>query len=214
MPRASPSTFARLITMNFWNQNFSVAGYKYGTAPNAFLAEQQPRFKPGGDVLVPGDGEGRNGVWLAQQGHRVTAMDGSEVGLQKAQSLASERGVALHTELGDLADWTPDPASFDAVVLVFVHLQPAIRARAHRRLAAALRPGGWLLLEGFHPQQLQHRSGGPKDPSMLFTPELLRDDFAGLLEEQLAWQGELTLNEGPGHQGLAHTTRWLGWAPG
>lgn len=198
--------------MNFWDQNFSIGGYKYGTAPNAFLVEQQQRFQPGSAVLVPGDGEGRNGVWLAQQGHRVTAMDGSAVGLHKAQALATERGVAVHTVLGDLADWTPEPRSFDAVVLVFVHLPPAIRVGAHRRLAAALRPGGWLLLEGFHPQQLQHRSGGPKDPAMLFTPELLRDDFAGLLEEKLAWEGEVALDEGPGHQGLAHTTRWLGRA--
>jgi SAM-dependent methyltransferase len=202
------------LAVNFWDQNFSIGGYKYGTAPNAFLVEQQQRFQPGSDVLVPGDGEGRNGVWLAQQGHRVTAMDGSAVGLHKAQALATERGVAMYSVLGDLADWTPEPCSFDAVVLVFVHLSPAIRAGAHRRLAAALRPGGWLLLEGFHPQQLRHRSGGPKDPAMLFTPELLRDDFAGLLEEELAWQGEVMLDEGPGHQGLAHTTRWLGRASG
>jgi 2-polyprenyl-3-methyl-5-hydroxy-6-metoxy-1,4-benzoquinol methylase len=159
--------------------------------------EQQQRFKPGSVVLVPGDGEGRNGVWLAQQGHRVTATDGSAVGLNKEQALATERGVAMHTALGDLADWAPEPGSLDAVVLVFVHLPPAIRVGTHRRLAAALRPGGWLLLEGFHPQQLQHRSGGPKDPATLITPELLRDDFAGLLEEELAWQGEVALDEGP-----------------
>lgn len=192
--------------MNFWDQNFSVAGFKYGTAPNAFLVEQAHRLKPGCDVLVPGDGEGRNGVWLAQQGHRVTAMDGSAVGLEKAQALAAERGVALQTVLGDLTDWAPAPASVDAVVLTFVHLPIAIRAAAHRRLAAGLRPGGLLILESFHPQQLQHRSGGPKDAAMLYTPELLSEDFAGL-EELLSWQGEVTLDEGPGHQGLAHVTR-------
>lgn len=199
--------------MNFWDQNFAAAGYKYGTAPNAFLVWQSPRIPPGSDVLVPGDGEGRNGVWLAQQGHRVTAMDGSAVGLHKAQTLAAERGVVLQTVLGDLADWTPEPASFDAVVLTFVHLPPSIRAGAHRRLAAALRPGGCLLLEAFHPRQLQHTSGGPKDPAMLFAPELLRADFAGLLDERMAWEGEATLDEGPGHQGRAHLTRWIGCVP-
>ncbi|MBU4181356.1 MAG: class I SAM-dependent methyltransferase [Gammaproteobacteria bacterium] len=197
--------------MNFWDQNFSVAGFKYGTAPNAFLVGQAHRLKRGSEVLVPGDGEGRNGVWLAQQGHRVTAMDGSAVGLQKAQTLAMERDVALQTALGDLADWAPAPASFDAVVLTFVHLPPAIRAGAHRRLAAGLRPGGLLILESFHPQQLQHRSGGPKDVSMLYTPASLRDDFAGL-DEVLSWHGETMLDEGPGHQGLAHVTRWIGQA--
>jgi hypothetical protein len=202
-----------LRAMNFWDQNFAVQGYKYGTAPNAFLVWQAPRLPPQSAVLVPGDGEGRDGVWLAQQGHRVTAMDGSSVGLQKAQVLAAERGVPLQTVLGDLSDWAPAPASFDAVVLTFVHLPPAIRADAHRRLAAALRPGGLLLLEAFHPLQLQHSSGGPKDATMLYSPELLRADFAGQLEELMAWQGKVTLDEGPGHQGTAHVIRWIGRAP-
>jgi len=195
--------------MNFWDQNFSVAGFKYGSAPNAFLVEQAQRLKPGADVLVPGDGEGRNGVWLAQQGHRVTAMDGSTVGLQKAQALAAERGVTIGTVLGDLADWTPAPAAFDAVVLTFVHLPPAIRAGAHMRLVAALRPGGWLILEAFHPLQLPLTSGGPKDPAMLYTLDLLRGDFAGLMEV-MAWQGATMLDEGPGHQGSAQVVRWIG----
>ncbi|MCG2654100.1 MAG: class I SAM-dependent methyltransferase, partial [Hydrogenophaga sp.] len=149
--------------MNFWDQNFSVAGFKYGTAPNAFLVGQAHRLKRGSEVLVPGDGEGRNGVWLAQQGHRVTAMDGSAVGLQKAQTLAMERDVALQTALGDLADWAPAPASFDAVVLTFVHLPPAIRAGAHRRLGAGLPAGGLLMLGGFAPRPLQPRRGGAQD---------------------------------------------------
>ena len=199
--------------MNFWDHNFAVAGFKYGTAPNAFLVAQAHRLPPGADVLVPGDGEGRNGVWLAQQGHRVTSMDGSSVGLQKAQALAAERNVTLETALGDLVDWSPAPAAFDAVVLTFVHLPPAIRADAHRRLAAGLRPGGVLVLEAFHPLQLDHRSGGPKDAAMLYTPETLRQDFSGL-DELLAWSGEVTLDEGPGHQGLAHVTRWIGRAAG
>jgi len=197
--------------MNFWDHNFSGAGFKYGTAPNAFLVEQAHRLTPGCDVLVPGDGEGRNGVWLAQQGHRVTAMDGSVVGLQKAQALAAERGVTLHTVLGDLAEWVPKPASVDAVVLTFVHLPPSIRAAAHQRLAAGLRPGGLLILESFHTLQLQHHSGGPKDPAMLYTPALLGEDVSDL-DELLLWHGEVVLDEGPGHQGLAHVTRFVGRA--
>lgn len=199
--------------MNFWDQNFSIPGYKYGTAPNAFVVQQAHRLPPAAAVLVPGDGEGRNSVWLAQQGHRVTAMDASAVGLQKAQALAAGHGVTMDVVQADLIDWTPTPASADAVVLTFVHLPPAIRAPAHRRLAGALRPGGWLLLEAFHPLQLGHTSGGPKAPDMLYTLAMLREDFAQLLTEALAWEGEVMLDEGPGHQGLAHVTRWIGRAP-
>lgn len=196
--------------MNFWDERFAEPGYKYGTEPNAFLREHSSAWPAGQRVLVPGDGEGRNGVWLAQQGHQVTAVDSSSVGLAKAQALARQRGVTLTTHQADLAHWVPEPASVDAVVLVFMHLPSPVRRLAHPQLAAALRPGGTLLLEAFHPAQLAHRSGGPKDEDMLVTPDLLAADFAGLLRATLSWHGEVTLDEGPGHQGLAHVTRWVG----
>lgn len=196
--------------MNFWDQRFSEPGFKYGTEPNAFLHESAQRLAPGSTVLVPGDGEGRNGVWLAQQGHAVTSVDNSRVGLQKTQTLAAERGVALRTAQVDLADWSPAAASVDAVVLIYVHLPASIRERAHRALAQGLKPGGWLILEAFHPLQLKHSSGGPKEVDMLVTPEQLTAEFAGLLHPVLAWHGEVALSEGPGHQGPAHVTRWLG----
>lgn len=195
--------------MTIWDQRFAEPGYKYGTEANAFLMEAAQRLAPASTVLVPGDGEGRNGVWLASQGHVVTSVDNSTVGLQKAQALATRQGVALATQLVDLAHWAPAPASVDAVVLIYVHLPGSFRAAAHRALAQGLKPGGWLVLEAFHPLQLQHRSGGPQDVDMLYTPEQLTADFAGL-DTVLAWQGETTLAEGPGHQGLAHVTRWLG----
>ena len=198
-----------LGSMTFWDQQFGVQGYKYGTHPNAFLVAQAHRLQPASDVLVPGDGEGRNGAWLAQQGHRVTAMDGSAVGLEKARALAASRGVQLHTVQADLADWTPAADSADAVVLTFVHLPPTIRAAAHRRLMQALRPGGLLLLEAFHPRQLPLRSGGPKDEAMLYTLSMLRQDFAGL-DECLGEEVETHLDEGPGHQGPAQVVRWIG----
>ena len=129
-------------TLNFWDQRFAEPGYKYGTAPNAFLREQAYRLAPASRALVPGDGEGRNGVWLASQGHGVTAVDSSQVDLQKARELAASRGVALATELADLNDWTPGVASLDAVVLIYTHLPGTIRQAAHRRPEQGLRPGG------------------------------------------------------------------------
>lgn len=196
--------------MNFWDQQFSVEGFKYGTAPNAFVRSQAHHLPAGARVLVPGDGEGRNSVWLAQQGYQVLAMDASAVGLQKAQTLAAERGVALQTVLADLADWEPEPGAFDAVVLTFVHLPPALRTTAHQRLARALRSGGLLLLEAFHPQQLGRSSGGPKQLDLLYTLAELRADFAGLLSEDLGEECEVLLDEGPGHQGAALVTRFMG----
>ena len=196
--------------MNFWDQRFSEPGFKYGTEPNAFVRKQAVLLPPGSRLLLPGDGEGRNGVWLAQQGHQVTSVDMSAVGLQKAAALAAQRGVSLSTELVDLAHWAPEPDQFDAVLLVFTHLPRRIRRDAHRRLARGLKPGGRLIIEAFHPEQMCLTSGGPRDVDMLYTPEQLSDDFAGLLAALQVWQGEITLSEGPGHQGLAVVTRWVG----
>lgn len=199
--------------MTFWNQAYDMADYKYGTAPNAFVRAQSALLRPGSRVLVPGDGEGRNGVWLATQGHDVLSVDGSSVGLAKARTLADRHGVPLATECADLAHWTPAPESFDAVVLTYVHLPSSIRTDVHRRLAAALRPGGWLILEAFTPLQLGYTSGGPKDPDMLYTTAALTQDFSGLLREEIVREGVVTLDEGPGHQGPAHVVRWLSQAP-
>jgi SAM-dependent methyltransferase len=198
----------------FWNQRYAEPGYKYGTEPNAFLREQAVRLPAGAQVLVPGDGEGRNSVWLAAQGHQVLAVDVAEVGLAKARQLALAQGDAisarLRTQWADLAEWQPPAGRFDAVVLTYVHLPSAIRTAAHRRLAAALKPGGRLIIEAFHPRQLGRPSGGPKELDMLITLSQLRTDFHGLLRETLGRETEVLLDEGPGHQGAAFVTRWLG----
>lgn len=194
----------------FWDQRFAEPGYKYGTEPNAFLLAQAGRLRPAGRVLVPGDGEGRNGVWLAEQGHTVLSMDSSGVGLSKVQALAAQRGVSVDIEQGDLAYWAPVPGAWDAVVLTYVHLPTAIRQAAHRRLVQGLSADGWFLLEAFHPLQLQHHSGGPRDPDMLYTVAQLREDLSPWCEEVIGWEGPVELREGPGHQGTAYVTRWLG----
>ena len=200
-------------TMNFWEQAFDTPHYKYGTEPNAFLRAQAHRLHAGSTVLVPGDGEGRNGVWLARQGHAVLSVDSSAVGLRKARALAAAQGVQLGTLEADLAAWTPAPASADAVVLIYVHLPAVLRSTVHSTLARALRPGGWLLLEAFHPGQLQYQSGGPKDAALLYTLAQLRTDFGAVLHEVLAEECTVQLDEGPGHHGPGHVVRWLGQAP-
>ena len=197
--------------MNHWDQAYSdVEGYKYGEQPNAFLKEQAHRIPARARVLLPGDGEGRNGVWLAEQGHQVCALDNSAVGLAKAEALAHRRQVTLQTVLVDLADWQPEPASADAVVLTYLHLPPPLRTPVMHKLVQALKPGGVLLLEAFHPRQLQYNSGGPKNEAMLYTLDMLHGDLAADMQERLASESETLLDEGPGHQGPAYVTRWIG----
>jgi hypothetical protein len=197
--------------MSFWNAQFATPGFKYGTAPNEFLREQAFRIPPHGSVLVPGDGEGRNGVWLAEQGHSVTAVDISDVGLAKARALAAERGVVIETIVADLAEWEPAEQSIDAVVLTYVHFPADVRGIIHRKLFSALRIGGVLILEAFHPSQLGPGRFGPKDVTMLVTLDLLRSDLASVpnaaFEELVAWEGTIRLDEGRGHQGDGQVTR-------
>lgn len=195
-----------------WNERFSAPGHKYGTEPNAFVRQQAALLAPASRVLVPGDGEGRNGVWLASQGHQVLALDYADAGLNKARALAEERGVArLYTaQWADLSAWTPPEQRFDAVVLIYCHLPAAVRRVAYPQLARLLSPGGWCIVEGFHPQQLQgYSSGGPKDADMLLTLAELRAEMDGVLDEIGAFEGEVPLFEGSGHQGPAYLTRWV-----
>ncbi|HET8695650.1 MAG TPA: class I SAM-dependent methyltransferase [Aquabacterium sp.] len=203
----------------FWNQKFEGDAYKYGEQPNAFLKQEAGRIRPHANVLVPGDGEGRNGVWLAEQGHQVVSVDCSDVGLVKAQDLARRRGVErqVQTRLADLTEWRPAPQAFDAVVVCYLHLPSSQRPAVMANLLQALKPGGLLVLEAFHPNQLGLTSGGPKDVDLLYTLQALRDDashsdVAGA--ELLGWEGEVDLNEGPFHQGRAQVTRWIWQAAG
>lgn len=196
---------------DFWDEQFSRPGFKYGTEPNAFLGEQAARLCPRSVVLVPGDGEGRNGVWLAEEGHDVTTVDSSAVGIAKIQALAKLRHVNVATIHADLLEWSPPEGSFDAVVLVYVHFPPDIRGEVHQRLLGGLRKGGLLILEAFHPSQIGRASGGPKDVAMLFTLAMLRTDLASVagvtFAELFGAESEVLLDEGPGHQGAAMVTR-------
>lgn len=186
----------------FWDERFAEDEFVYGTEPNVFLVEQAFRLKPGASILVPGDGEGRNGVWLASQGMDVFSVDGSAVGLAKARGLAAARGLAIRTEVADLCAWTWPSGGFDAIVSLFLHLAPPDRARLHGKMIAALRPGGVVILEAFRPEQLAFSSGGPKDLSLLYRTEQLADDFQDadilLLEETLVDLDEGKLHKGPG----------------
>ncbi|MCJ2182053.1 class I SAM-dependent methyltransferase [Novosphingobium sp. 1949] len=189
--------------------------YAYGTQPNDWLVQRFADLKSG-RCLCLADGQGRNGVWLAEQGFAVTSVDLSPVGLEKARALADSRGVAITTELADLATYDMGEGRWDAIVSIFAHLPPALREDVHARAVRALVPGGTLLLEAYTPDTLaQPGRGGPKgdQAAMLMRAEYLLNDFAGL-DVLHAAETVREVNEGAFHQGLGAVVQFLARKPG
>ncbi|MDP2284175.1 MAG: class I SAM-dependent methyltransferase [Pseudohongiella sp.] len=182
-----------------WNQRYNTEHYIYGTEPNSFLA-QHVRELPLGPVLCLAEGEGRNAVFLAEQGYEVTAVDASAVGLAKARNLASARSVNIHTVQADLAEFDLGTGHWAGIVSIFCHLPPAIRQIVHARLDTALIPGGVLILEAYTEQQLQLKTGGPSDPAMMMSIQKLQQEITGLHFNCLQ-EVEREIIEGTGHTG-------------
>jgi SAM-dependent methyltransferase len=184
-----------------WDEKYSADDYIYGTEPNRFLEERTADLPPG-EVLSLAEGEGRNAVYLAGLGYRVTAVDHSQVGLAKAQRLAAEKGVEIETICADLAHFELGEDRWDAIVSIFGHLMPEVRRQVYARIPAALKPGGILLLEAYTPDQMGRGTGGPRSVDLLVTADMLRAELAGLeflhLEEL-----EREVMEGRGHTGLS-----------
>lgn len=184
----------------FWNERYQQPGYMYGTEANDFLQSVAPRLK--GPVLCLGDGEGRNGVFLAQQGLAVTSIDLSPVGLEKAQGLAKQRGVSLTTQVADLETWDLGTAKWGAIVSIFCHLPPWVRTKVHANLATALLPGGHFVLEAYTPRQLAFDTGGPKNAELLYEPAAMRAELTGFDLERCE-ELEREVREGEWHRGRA-----------
>lgn len=186
-----------------WDKRYQADGYIFGTAPNAFLASQVTRLKPGQRALCVADGEGRNSVWLAQQGLDVRAFDISPVGVEKARKLAAEREVKVRFEIADIQGFAWPNAAFDVVAAIFVQFaDPAARSVMFRAMVDALVPGGVLLLQGYTPRQLEFKTGGPPQASHMYTQELLRESFAGCEILHLSEHDEV-MEEGRQHAGMS-----------
>ena len=193
----------------FWDDRFQADEYIYGAQPNDFVVDAAATWLDAPqEVLDLGVGEGRNAVYLAQQGHTVTAVDYSAQGLRKTRRLADEKGVQVETIEADVREWVPD-RDWDAIVVTFLHLPPAARPPLYRRLRASLRPGGVLIAEWFRPEQRtqNYTSGGPPDPNMMVTADELRTHFDEAGIEQMAI-AEPILEEGM-HQGPAATVQFV-----
>jgi SAM-dependent methyltransferase len=192
----------------FWNERFSAEEYIYGMAPSTYFKIMIDRMKPG-RLLVPGAGEGRDAVYAARLGWDVHAFDQSTAGQTKALQLAARFNVSIEYIISDAAFYDPAPYSFDLIAMVFFHLPPDLRKQLHQKLPQWLTPGGLILVEAFHKNQLNYSSGGPKDPELLVTPEILADDFSKLhlLENR---HMQVVLNEGTHHIGPAEVVRMMG----
>ncbi len=184
-----------------WETRFAAPDYVFGTKPNAFLAREAGRLKPGGTVLAVADGEGRNGVFLAERGMDVLSVDFSPKAREKAEKLADARGVTLRCETADLRNWAWPEAAYDAVVAIFIQFaSPDFRPRLFANMLAALKPGGILLLEGYRVEQLAYKTGGPSDVAHLYTETMLREAFAAA-DILLLAAVDRDIHEGEGHRG-------------
>jgi 2-polyprenyl-3-methyl-5-hydroxy-6-metoxy-1,4-benzoquinol methylase len=186
-----------------WDARFDRDDYIFGTAANAFLAAQRARLAPGQRALAVADGEGRNSVWLAQQGLVATAFDIAPRGVAKARALAARAGVTVDLHVAAVEQWDWTPAAYDVVVAIFVQFAaPPVRERMFAGMLATLRPGGLLLLQGYTPRQLDYRTGGPPNADHLYTPQLLRAAFAAHEIVELREHDEV-LSEGTQHAGMS-----------
>jgi cyclopropane fatty-acyl-phospholipid synthase-like methyltransferase len=189
--------------MSVWNERYAGEHYHFGTEPNVFLASQQGMLKPGMSCLAVADGEGRNGVWLAQQGLEVLSVDSSSVALEKAGKLAQQRGVSVKLEQVDIASWNWGENCFDLVVAIFIQFAPpGIRENMFAHIRRCLKPEGLLLLQGYTPRQLQYGTGGPSQAENLYTEALLRKEFTGMEILHLCEHDDI-ISEGSGHSGMS-----------
>jgi SAM-dependent methyltransferase len=186
-----------------WNARFAREDFLFGEDPNAFLRAQAHRLRPGDSVLCVADGEGRNSVWLAEQGFNVTAFDFAPNAVAKAKRLAQRRNASVNHELGDAYTWPWAIKRYDALVAVFIQfLPPDSRDDVFAGMQSAVKPGGLFLLEGYRPEQVDYRTGGPPRRDHMYTREWLEVTFSGW--EILVLEGyDAVIKEGQAHNGMS-----------
>jgi SAM-dependent methyltransferase len=185
--------------MTDWNARYAEEGWLFGTEPNDHLREQAHLIPPG-RVLCLAEGQGRNAVWLAEQGYDVSATDISAVGLETARELAAKRGVSISTVCADLAEFTIAPGAWQGIVSIFAHVPPETRRLVHAGVVRGLAPGGVFILEAYRPEQIGKGTGGPPEDDRMMNLERLRAELPGL-EWLVARELERDVLEGHRHRG-------------
>lgn len=198
--------------MTMWDERYDTDTYLYGTEPNDFLKDNLHHLPRSGRLLCLAEGEGRNAVFLARQGYDVVAVDSSEVGLAKAVKLAEQHGIRLETVVSDLADYEIAENFYDGIISIFCHTPPALRKDLHAKVAAGLKQGGVLILEGYHPDQLGRGTGGPPAAEMMMDLAMLQKDFH-CLEMILARELEREVREGLLHTGMGSVVQVIACKP-
>lgn len=196
-----------------WDERYSEPEYIFGTEPNDFLKEVFDKIQAGGRVLCLAEGEGRNAVFLAEQGYDVIAMDMSEVGLNKALKLARDRNVEISTQVADLADYEFGEAQWDGIVSIWAHMPNEVQQQVHAQIAAALKPAGVFILEAYTEQQLDMEAvGGPPatQRNRFVSLEQLQVELAEL-EEVVGIEKQRMISEGARHQGLSAVVQFVGY---
>jgi SAM-dependent methyltransferase len=186
-----------------WEARFSAPDFVFGTEPNAFLRSQAHLLPRTGKALAVADGEGRNGVWLAQQGLDVLSIDFSPAAQAKARALAKERNVSLRIECVDVIAWDYPENAFDVVAAIFIQFaNPAERQRIFAGIRRTLKSGGLLLMQGYRPEQLNYKTGGPSAVENLYTEAMLAQQFADFADLSIRVHDSIH-REGAGHDGMA-----------
>lgn len=194
----------------FWNTRYAQEGYAYGTEPSVYF-KQRLEGLPLGTVLFAAEGEGRNALYTAALGYKISAFDISEEGRKKALTLAKERRLDIDYRIGQLEELAYTKQSFDALVLIYAHFLAALRRKLHQQLTNLLCPWGWLILEALGKRDPEYVAenpsvAGPKDEQMLFSEKELAADFPNFEHIELLEQ-ETTLDEGLYHRGRASVLR-------
>jgi SAM-dependent methyltransferase len=187
-----------------WEARYAVPEYAFGKEPNYFLQSCKGLLPPSGRALAVADGEGRNGVWLAEQGLDVLSIDFSPSAQRKAKALAEERHVStIVFEWVDVHAWNYPDATFDVVVEIFTQFStPAERPRKWAGMKRALKSGGLLILQGYTPKQLDYGTGGPKEIERLYTRPMLEQAFGDFRDVNIL-EEEREIHEGTSHGGMS-----------
>jgi cyclopropane fatty-acyl-phospholipid synthase-like methyltransferase len=208
--------------MSIWDERYAGEDFHFGTEPSAFLVSQKSLLRPGMSCLAVADGEGRNGVWLAEQGLQVLSVDASSVALAKAGKLAQQRGVKLELEQVDLTQWhwpvlsnvEGGASHFDLVVAIFIQFVTSPqREQMFASIKRCLKPGGLLLLQGYTPRQHEFKTGGPSQIENLYTEAMLRKEFVDMDILHLSEHDDV-IREGEGHSGMSALIDLVARKPG